>query len=63
MPPASDSHPFSQFLSKLGYLADANFVTHIASSHSHLPTNAKPGPSHFSGAYQDDKRASKKSWK
>jgi len=57
------SRPSSCFLSKLGHLAESNFVTHIASSHSHLSTNAESGPSHFPGAYKNNKRASKKSRK
>ena len=63
VPSASDSRPSSRLLSKLGHLAESNFVTRIAPPHSHSSTNAKPGPSHFPGSYKDDKRVSKKSRK
>ena len=59
-PSISSSHPASHFLSKLGHLAESNFPTRIASSHSAV---TQPGPSHFPGAYQDDSRPSKRSKK
>jgi len=62
-PSISNSHPASRFLSKLGHLAESNFVTHVTTSHSHLPAVAQPGPSRFPGAYQDDSRPSKRSRK